>query len=141
MKRKERDINRLKLRGLTAAKVAAVKVRHLDEHKHFVLAIVEGNAQRLDTLVSAMTKRGYSIFAVMAKISQAKEDLNHVKGYTVDEYKQQQQFLCLGGRAAAELAYRMQGLPSIRSTHEFMENSPRIRCSSAPAELHHNLDG
>ncbi|KAJ7842124.1 hypothetical protein B0H14DRAFT_3692846 [Mycena olivaceomarginata] len=113
-----------------------VRATHLAEHSRFVLV------PRLSSIVANCIKHGDSIFTATEKIYRASTGAFRDRSYTEIAHQQLYLFLQLGGPAAAELAHRCLGLPSINATKRHIATVPLVASPKAPTmdEMLRNLD-
>lgn len=142
LRRKNAQINRLKLAGLNMAKALFVRARHIDAYKRFVVAVGEGKIPRLHTLVSVSRKAGDSIYAILEKCNRAVREVYRPMSYQEQDFQQLFLFHKLGGVAVAELAHRVFGLPSIETTRRHIATEPLVASPKMPTltEMKKNLD-
>ncbi|KAJ7187789.1 hypothetical protein C8R46DRAFT_1241005 [Mycena filopes] len=140
--KKEAHINNLKLSGLNLARKLMVRATHLEEHSRFVLAVSKGDVPRIGSIVANCMKHGDSIFATTEKLSRAAIGAFHDRSYSHISHQQLYLFLQLGGPAAAELAHRCLGLPSINATRRHIATKPLVASPKSPTmdEMLRNLD-
>ncbi|KAJ6449855.1 hypothetical protein C8R45DRAFT_1128561 [Mycena sanguinolenta] len=140
--KKNKQINDLKLHGLNLSRKLLVRARHLEGHARFVLAVSQGNVPRVASIVANCLEHGDSIFTATEKIYRAAAGAFPDRSYTYIAYQQLYLFLQLGGPAAAELAHRCLGLPSINATKDHIATVPLVASAKAPTrtEMLHNLD-
>ncbi|KAJ6489801.1 hypothetical protein C8R45DRAFT_901419 [Mycena sanguinolenta] len=140
--KKNKQINDLKLHGLNLSRKLLVRARHLEGHARFVLAVSQGNVPRVPSIVANCLEHGDSIFTATEKIYRAAAGAFSDRSYTHIAYQQLYLFLQLGGPAAAELAHRCLGLPSINATKDHIATVPLVASAKAPTrtEMLHNLD-
>ncbi|KAJ7800082.1 hypothetical protein B0H14DRAFT_2387552 [Mycena olivaceomarginata] len=140
--KKSKQINDLKLLGLNLGCTLMVRATHLAEHSRFVLAVSRGDVPRLSSIVANCIKHGDSIFTATEKIYRALTGAFRNHSYTEIAHQQLYLFLQLGGPAAAELAHRCLGLPSINATKRHIATVPLVASPKAPTmdEMLRNLD-
>jgi hypothetical protein len=119
-----------------------VRATHLAEHSRFVLAVSRGDVPRLSSIVADCIKHGDSIFTATEKIYRASTGAFRNHSYTEIAHQQLYLFLQLGGPAAAELAHRCLGLPSINATKRHIATVPLVASPKALTmhEMLRNLD-
>ncbi|KAJ6609514.1 hypothetical protein B0H10DRAFT_1813540, partial [Mycena sp. CBHHK59/15] len=142
LRKKNDQINGLKLSGLTLAQTLLVRARHLAAHSRLQIAVARGNVPRIHSIVTNCMKNGDSIFTCIEKIGRATNGTFADVSYTRAEHQQLYLLLNLGGRAVAELGQRCFGLPSISTAKHHIATKPLIVSPGVPtkAEMHHNLD-
>ena len=75
---------------------------HLEVHKHFLLAVSEGNVPWMHTLVAVSWKAGDSIYAILNKYNHVAQDVFQPLSYEECDYQQVFLFHKLGGVTVAE---------------------------------------
>jgi hypothetical protein len=140
-RKKNSQINKLKLTGPNMARSLLSRARHLDAHKHFLLAVSEGNVPWMHTLVSVSRKAGDSIYTILEKYNRAAQNVFRPLSYEEQDYQQLFLFHKLGGVACAELAHQAFGLPSIKTTRRHIVTKPLIASPKMPTrdEMMQNL--
>ncbi|KAJ6609745.1 hypothetical protein B0H10DRAFT_1812907, partial [Mycena sp. CBHHK59/15] len=141
LKLKNTQINNLKLTGLNLSRTLLVRARHLDGHSRFVLAVSKGDIPRIHSITSNHFENGGSIFSLMEKLGRAVNHAFQDQSYTLADHQRLYLFLKLGGTAAAELAHRTMGLPSINAAKRHIASVPLIASPKGPTmdEMTHNL--
>ena len=134
LERKNEKIDDLRLDGFNTARTLAQRGRHLEEYKRFMAAVAQRDIPRLKALVNTHLSRGASVFFIMEKLEQAVSSSYSPKSYTQAEYEETFLLLSLGGRSAAELAYRTKGLPSINTAREHA-HAQKLVCSASFPKL------
>ncbi|KAJ7809128.1 hypothetical protein B0H14DRAFT_2267356, partial [Mycena olivaceomarginata] len=82
LRRKNKQINDLKLRGLNLTRTLMVRATHLEEHSRFMLAVSQGNVPRVASIVANCLKHGDSVFTAVEKIYRAAAGAFHDQSYT-----------------------------------------------------------
>ncbi|KAJ7236459.1 hypothetical protein C8J57DRAFT_1247700 [Mycena rebaudengoi] len=141
LKKKNAQINSLKLTGLNLSRALLVRARHLDAHSRFVHAVSQGNVPRIHSVVNNSLQHGDSIFAINDRLGLAAIGAFKDQSYAHTEYQKLYLLLKLGGQAAAELAHRTMGLPSINATKQHIASVPLLGSPKSPTmeEMIHNL--
>jgi hypothetical protein len=116
LRRKNVQINSLKLSQLNLERSLAARARPLETFKQFVIAVGKGDIPRIHRLVATAQTNGSSIYSIMEKINLASRQAYHPKAYSEKEFQRLFLFHKLGGAIVAELAHRTCGLPSIDAT-------------------------
>ncbi|KAJ6595414.1 hypothetical protein B0H10DRAFT_2329073, partial [Mycena sp. CBHHK59/15] len=142
LRKKNKQINSLKLHALNLGRILLVRARHPEGHSRFLLAVSQGNIPRLHSIVANCLKRGDSIFVAAEKLYRASSGPFHDQSYTRSDHQQLYLFLQLGGPAAAELAHRCLGLPSINTAKRHIATVPLAASpkSQTMDEMLRNLD-
>ncbi|KAJ6576734.1 hypothetical protein B0H10DRAFT_1666130, partial [Mycena sp. CBHHK59/15] len=142
LRKKNSQINSLKLAGLTLSQTLLVRATHLAAHSRLQLAVSRGDVPRIHSIVSNCMKNGDSIFTCIEKVGRAADENFKDRSYTREEHQLLYLLLKLGGHAAADLGHRCLGLPSISATKRHVGSTPLIASPRAPTreEMHRNLD-
>ncbi|KAJ6597439.1 hypothetical protein B0H10DRAFT_1718403, partial [Mycena sp. CBHHK59/15] len=85
LRKKNKQINSLKLHALNLGRILLVRARHLEGHSRFVLAVSQGNIPRLHSIVVNCLKRGDSIFVAAEKLYRASSGQFHDQSYTCSD--------------------------------------------------------
>ncbi|KAJ6583712.1 hypothetical protein B0H10DRAFT_2234749 [Mycena sp. CBHHK59/15] len=142
LRKKNSQVNSLKLVGLTLSQTLLVRATHLAAHSRLQLAVSRGDVPRIHSSVSNCMKNGDSIFTCIEKVGRAADENFKDRSYTREEHQLLYLLLKLGGHAAADLGHRCLGLPSISATKRHVGSTPLIASPRAPTreEMHRNLD-
>ncbi|KAJ6552345.1 hypothetical protein B0H10DRAFT_1968451 [Mycena sp. CBHHK59/15] len=142
LRKKNSQINSLKLAGLTLSQTLLVRATHLAAHSRLQLAVSRGDVPRIHSSVLNCMKNGDSIFTCIEKVGRAADENFKDRSYTREEHQLLYLLLKLGGHAAADLGHRCLGLPSISATKRHVGSTPLIASPRAPTreEMHRNLD-
>ncbi|KAJ6608544.1 hypothetical protein B0H10DRAFT_1955319 [Mycena sp. CBHHK59/15] len=105
------------------------------------LAVSKGDIPRIHSITSNHFENGGSIFSLMEKLGRAVNHAFQDQSYTLADHQRLYLFLKLGGTAAAELAHRTMGLPSINAAKRHIASVPLIASPKGPTmdEMTHNL--
>ncbi|KAJ6459302.1 hypothetical protein C8R45DRAFT_942329 [Mycena sanguinolenta] len=141
LRKKNEQINSLKLFGLTLSQTLLVRATHLEGYSRLRIAVARNDVPRIHTIIANDLKNGASLFASLDKVSRATEGNFNPKSYARAEHQLSYLLWQLGGRAAAELGQRCLGLPSIPSVKRHIATTPLVVSPKAPAkdEMQHNL--
>ncbi|KAF8875597.1 hypothetical protein CPB84DRAFT_1752637 [Gymnopilus junonius] len=140
--RKKTDENvRLKLYALNDARKIRVRNRHLSAWKRLSMAIGREDIPRIRSLMAAQHRAGSSVFTMLEKIDKATCHAYSPRGYEAADFERAFLIYKLGGRAAADIAHRSLGTPSIDATKRHIITSPIHASSGFPTlpELSLNL--
>lgn len=141
LERKNEIINALKLKSLAASRMLGVRNRHIDGWKRLAIAISTENIPRIKTLMATAQRAGDSVFSILDRIKKTAQRIYSPKGYAETDYQLTYLIYKIGGRAAANIAHRALGIPSIDSSKRHVAMSPLISSSKFPtaAELQSNV--
>ncbi|KAJ7255087.1 hypothetical protein B0H12DRAFT_1233167 [Mycena haematopus] len=112
LRRKNKQIQELRVRGFNAVKRIAAQARSLTEHKRFVRAIGSGKVENVDRLVRVQLGRKQGIRGLIGTLDKAAEGLYHPKSYTEQDDLRGVLLWKLAGNRVADFAHRALGLPS-----------------------------
>ncbi|KDR81053.1 hypothetical protein GALMADRAFT_91766 [Galerina marginata CBS 339.88] len=117
------------------------KVNRLVEAMRLAIAVSRENIPRIKSLMAAAQRAGASVFSILDRIKRAAQRTYSPKGYEEAEYQLSYLIYKIGGRAAANIAHRALGIPSIDTSKEHVATSPLISSSRFPtaAELIANV--
>jgi hypothetical protein len=141
LQRKTHIINRLKLQALNAARMIGVRNRHLSAWKRLSMAIGHEDIPRIRSLMATQSRAGASVFTMLEKIDQAARRVYSPCGYQITDFQRAYLIYKLGGWAAANIAHKTLGIPSIDATKRHIMTSPLQSSSGFPTtiELKSNL--
>lgn len=141
LRRKSHIINRLKLESLNAARKIGVRNRHLAAWKRLSMAIGREDIPRIRSLMATQHRAGASVFTMLEKIDQAARRVYSPRGYQITDFQRSYLIYKLGGRAAANIAHRSLGIPSIDATKRHIVTASLQSSSGFPTvpELQSNL--
>ena len=142
LKKKNRQINTLKLRALNSAMTIGVRNRHLAAWKRLAAAIGREDVPRIRRLMVAQARAGASVFSIIEKIDQAAARQYSPKGYERADFERAFLIYKLGGRSAANIAHKSLGIPSITATKRHIATTPLQASPGFPTqrELTSNLN-
>jgi hypothetical protein len=142
LRKKNTQINGLKLSALTLSQTLLVRATHLAAYSRLRIAVAHGDVPRIHTIVANDLKNGASIFTSLEKIGRATDGNFNPTSYTHADHQLLYLLLKLGGHAAAELGHRCLGLPSISTAKRHIATVPLLVSPKAPTmdEMQHNLD-
>ncbi|KAJ6550561.1 hypothetical protein B0H10DRAFT_2379639 [Mycena sp. CBHHK59/15] len=142
LRKKNDQINALKLSGLMLAQTLLVRATHLAAHSRLQIAVGRGDVPRIHSIVANCMKNGDSIFTCVEKILRASNSNFSDKSYTRAENQQAYLLWKVGGQACAELGHRCFGLPSVSTVRRHIGTKPLTVSPGAPTmrEMHENLD-
>ncbi|KAJ7104685.1 hypothetical protein C8R44DRAFT_746366 [Mycena epipterygia] len=112
IRRKNKRIEELRVRGLNAAKRLAVQARSLTDHKRFVRAIGSGKVENVDRVVRVQLGRKQGIRGLLSTYDKAAQGVYHPKSYTEEDDLRGVLLWKLAGNRVADFAHRALGLPS-----------------------------
>ncbi|KAJ6573368.1 hypothetical protein B0H10DRAFT_1964034 [Mycena sp. CBHHK59/15] len=142
LRKKNDQINALKLSGLMLSQTLLVRATHLAAHSRLQIAVGHGDVPRIHSIVANCMKNGDSIFTCVEKILRASNSNFSDKSYTRAENQQAYLLWKVGGQACAELGHRCFGLPSVSTVRRHIGTKPLPVSPGAPTmrEMHENLD-
>ncbi|KAG6836745.1 hypothetical protein H0H93_003969, partial [Arthromyces matolae] len=142
LERKTQQVNLLKLNGLNMGKKLGVRNHQIEGWKRLSMAIANEDIPRISALMRVETRKGHSVYSILEKIDMAARRAYNPHGYEKLDYERAFLILKLGGRAAAEIAHRALGIPSITTIKRHISSSPIQASSGLPTttEMSHNLD-
>ncbi|KAJ6563480.1 hypothetical protein B0H10DRAFT_1702689, partial [Mycena sp. CBHHK59/15] len=85
LRKKNSQINSLKLAGLTLCQTLLVRATHLAAHSRLQLAVSRGDVPRIHSIVSNCMKNGDSIFTCIEKVGRAADGNFKDRSYTREE--------------------------------------------------------
>lgn len=141
LQKKTLIINRLKLQSLNAARKIGMRNRHLAAWKRLSMAIGREDIPRIQSLMATQHRAGASVFTILEKIDQAARRAYSPRGYQIADFQRAFLIYKLGGRAAANIAHKALGTPSIDATKRHIITAPLQSSSGFPTvtELKSNL--
>ena len=141
LKRKNYQLERLHLNGLNMGRALAVRNCTISGYKRLVIAISVGDIKRIHSLFRAELRNGAGIFGLLDKTNQASQLVYSPKGYEEADYQRAFLMWKLGGRSAANIAYRTLGVPSIDTARRHISTTPLVTSAGIPTtdEINANL--
>jgi len=141
LERKNKQLDHLKLNGLNMGRVLAVCNRTVGGYKRLAIAISVGDITRIHSLFRAELRNGAGVFGLLDKINQASQLVYCPKGYEEADYHRAFLIWKLGGRPAANIAYRTLGVPSIDTARRHVSTTPLVTSAGMPTrdEIDANL--
>ncbi|KAG6907021.1 hypothetical protein DXG01_010890 [Tephrocybe rancida] len=141
LERKSKQVNHLKLRGLNMGRKLGVRNQKIAGWKRFVVALANGDIPRVQTIVRTGLRNGRSLYSMIEKLDKAAQRVYNPHGYEQSDYERAFLIWKLGGRAAANIAHRALGTPSINTTKEHIASSPLRTSPGVPTmrEMADNL--
>ena len=138
---KAKQINSLKLKALSSLHMIGVRNKNIDAWKRLSIAIGTENVPRMRSLVAAENRAGASVFAILEKVQRAAQRTYSPRGYQEADYQLGYLIYKIGGRAAANIAQRALGLPSVDTSKRHVTTMPLISSSvfPTPPEMKSNL--
>ena len=113
LRQKTHIINRLQLQSLNAARKIGVRNQHLAAWKRLSMAIGQEDIPCIQSLMATQSRAGASVFTMLEKIDQAARCVYSPRGYQITDFQRAYLIYKLGGRAAANIAHKSLGIPSI----------------------------
>ncbi|KAJ7198077.1 hypothetical protein GGX14DRAFT_374467, partial [Mycena pura] len=134
LRRQNKRIDELRLRGFNAVKRIAAQAKSLTDHKRFVRAIGSGKVENVDRLVRVQLKRKQGIRGIISTYDKAAQGIYHPKSYTEEDDLRGVLLWKLAGNRVADFAHRALGLPS-RTTLRKRTTVPPIVPSAGKPEV------
>ena len=141
LERKNNQLERLNLNGLNMGRVLAVSNRTVGGYKRLAIAIGVGDIMQIHSLFRAELRNGAGVFRLLDKISKASQLVYSPKGCEEADYHRAFLIWKLGGRPAANIAYRTLGVPSIDTARRHISTTPLVTSAGMPTrdEINTNL--
>ena len=111
--RKNQQIDFYRLHGLNQAKNLLSKATALSEQKRLVTAIVNGNVNRVDRIISMGLCQKKGVHRLLASLKAAAQGYYHPKSFTEEEDMRALLLWKLGGNRVAQINHRAQDAPSV----------------------------
>ena len=124
-------VRALRLRHLNDAKKLVVKVRAIDTHKQFIMAIACTKVERVERLIRRSIAQNCGIRKCLELLDKAAQQVYRTRNYTEEDELRGLLLWRLGGGRVADIAHRSLGLPSV-STLRRRTLIPRLTPSSGP---------
>ncbi|KAJ6591766.1 hypothetical protein DFH09DRAFT_1073628 [Mycena vulgaris] len=125
IRRKNKRIKELCVRGFNAARRIARQAGSLTDHKRFVRAIGSGKVENVDWLVRVQLGRKQGIRGLLSTYNEAAAGVYHPKSYTEKDDLRGILLWKLAGNRVADFAHRAFGIPS-RTTLQKQTTVPLI---------------
>lgn len=109
------NVRALRLRRLNDAKKLVVKVRALDMHKQFIMAIGSMKVERVERLIKASIAQNCGIQRCLELLDKAAQQVYRTRNYTEEDELRGLLLWRLGGGRVADIAHCALGLPSVRT--------------------------
>ncbi|KAJ7749861.1 hypothetical protein B0H14DRAFT_3603375 [Mycena olivaceomarginata] len=133
LRRKNKQIEELRLRGLKVASRIITQARSLSDYKRLVRAIGSGAVERVDRVVGIALGRKRGARGILRAYEDAGRGIYHPKSYTEEDDMRAMLIWKLAGNRVADIVHRSLGLPS-RSTLRTREIVPPLPEASEVAE-------
>lgn len=142
LERKTEEINKLKFASLNAARKIDTRNRHLQAWKRLAVAIGREDIPRIRSLMALECKNGCSVFSMIEKVDRVACKLYRPRGYEQADFQRAFLIYKLGGRAAATIAHRTLGIPSINAAKRHIVTTPIRSSAGVPttSEISSNLN-
>ncbi|KAJ7834825.1 hypothetical protein B0H13DRAFT_2240173 [Mycena leptocephala] len=134
IRRKNKRIEELRVRGLNAAKRIAVQARALSDHKRFVQAIGSGKVENVDRVVRVQLGRRQGIRGIAATYDKAAQGVYHAKSYTEQDNLRAVLMWRIAGNRVADFAHRALGLPSRTTLRKRTTVPPILPSAGRPTQ-------
>ena len=115
LREKTVNVKALRLQQLNDAKKLIVKVRALDMHKQFIMAIGSTKVERVERLIKASIAQNCGIRKCLELLDNAAQHVYRTRNYTEEDELRGLLLWRLGGARVADIAHRALGLPSVRT--------------------------
>ncbi|KAJ7183908.1 hypothetical protein C8R46DRAFT_1309168 [Mycena filopes] len=125
LRRKDKRIQELRLRGLSLASKTIVQARSLSDYKRLVKAIGSGAVERVDRVVGIALRRKRGVRGILRIYDDAARGVYHPKSYTEEDDMRGLLIWRLAGNRVSDIVHRSLGLPS-RSTLRTREMVPEL---------------
>jgi len=141
VRRKNEQLQILRLTKHTISRRLATHVKTIDEYKKFVMVLGEGKIQRVNALIRAGLGRGAGVHGLLQLLDRANQGLYKPKGFSEEEMLRSILFLRLGGSRVASLAHRTLGLPGVSTVRQNSLVTPLIASAGTPtkAQIQRNI--
>lgn len=132
LRHKNDIINNLKLKSLTTSRMLGIRNRYIEGWKRLAVAVSTENIPRIKSLLAVAQCAGASVFSILERIKQAAQRTYSPKGYDEADYQLSYLIYKIGGRAAANIAQKALGIPSIDMSKEHVNTMPLVSSSKFP---------
>ena len=141
MSRKNDQLDELKLSALNTAAKLVSRARQMEGWKRVVLAISESSMPRIEAALAVVLNAGYGFRGVLDMLDRAARHVYRPQSYAEADFHRAYLIWKLGGAAAAQVAHRALGLPSIDATRRHVATRPTRASPGFPSldELLYNL--
>ncbi|KAK7007633.1 hypothetical protein R3P38DRAFT_2553314 [Favolaschia claudopus] len=112
IRRKNQQLQELRLKGLNNARKLLVQARSLSDHKRLVRAIASGVVQNVERVIRVALRQNRGIRGVLRLHDDAARGVYHPKDYTEEDDLRGVLNWKMGGNRLADFAHRALGLPS-----------------------------
>ncbi|KAK7001931.1 hypothetical protein R3P38DRAFT_3326830 [Favolaschia claudopus] len=112
IRRKNQQLQELRLKGLNNARKLLVQARSLSDHKRLVRAIASGVVQNVERVIRVVLRQNRGIRGVLRLHDDAARGVYHPKDYTEEDDLRGVLNWKMGGNRLADFAHRALGLPS-----------------------------
>jgi hypothetical protein len=102
----------LRFKQLSTSRTLATWARTMGQYEQLVMAMSEGNVNRLDALLRASLNHGRGVRGMMELLDRARKGLYKPKNFTEEEMSRGLLFLWLGGARVASLVHQTLGAPT-----------------------------
>jgi hypothetical protein len=148
IRKKNDQLQAMRLTNLNDARMLAGKIAELDLHKQFMMAVAASDEPRIAQLIRAGLNNGESIGAMLERFYRACVDVHregpkyNPKGFTPDDYMVGLCVLRLGGARLADLLHHALGLPGLMTLRKHSVIWPLQASPAMPTvpEIQANID-
>ncbi|KAF8172520.1 hypothetical protein K438DRAFT_1981372 [Mycena galopus ATCC 62051] len=148
IRKKDNQLQAMRLTKLNDTRMLAGKIAELDFHKQFMIAIATSDERRISKLIRTRLNNGESIGVMLERFYRACVDVHHEglkynpKGFTQDDYMVGLCVLRLGGARLADILHRALGLPGLTTLRKHSVIKPLCASPAMPiiAEIEANID-
>ena len=130
IRKKNEEINKLKLSALNAGRTLTRQADTIGNTKRLVMALSTYNIPRVHAVIRSARKNGAGIMGILDKINRAASGLYSPKSFEEAEFQQMMLFATMGGARVAAVAQRSCALPSARTAQRKLHVHP-LRSSAA----------
>lgn len=127
--RQRERLDRQRFQLLNVARKFSNCARHLDNWKRLVFAVSDARIPRINALLAAARKNGSGVVAMLDLVDKAARHVYRARQYGEPDFQRTFPLWKLGGVAAANIAYRTLGLPSIDAASRHIMTNP-VRASA-----------
>ncbi|GJE96106.1 hypothetical protein PsYK624_122990 [Phanerochaete sordida] len=142
MSRKNQQLDGFRLSTLNLARSALRRARQMTGWKRVALKVAQDDTPGVQKALSIAVKIGYGFRGVLHMLDRAAQHIYKPKSYAEADFHRSYLIWKLGGAAAAKVAHRALGLPSIDTTRRHVATKPVRASASFPidSEMLENLN-
>jgi hypothetical protein len=142
LRRRNVQIESLRLRGLNHTRLLRGQATSLSDHKRFVVAIGSGKFERVDRLVHVALKQKRGIRGILRLYNSAALGVYQPKSFSEEDDMRGLLLWKLGGNRVAQIAHRSLGLPALTTLRNRSIMPQIVPSHSTPGvvEIGKNID-